>query len=133
MYWYILFSLIVVAILSGVLIYYYSYEGFQTSSTDGDLSGAALVSSDNFHTNGVDLNALARDLSGSLQGATPDRRPINSGPRLCEGFINQISAMEKAMEEYRKDSDWDNVRRTTETLQSIRKQETEAGCQNNNT
>jgi hypothetical protein len=130
MYWYLLFGLVLLAIVSGVLIYYlfYSFEGFQDSSSNLDLSGAALLRPEDFDISGLNLEQIAADLSGALQGATADTRSVESGPRLCEGFINQIAAMESAIEEYKSRSDWKSVRLTNTTLEKIRLQKTEAGC-----
>jgi len=128
MYWYILFPLIVVAILCGVLIYYYTYEGFQSSSTEVDLSGAVLRSPDHFDLSGVNVEKIAHDVSGILQDATVDRRPVDSGERLCEGLLGQISAMEQSMKHYRNADDWANVRITTSAIQALKKQRSEAGC-----
>lgn len=128
MYWYILFSLVVIAILSGVLIYYYSYEGFQNSSTGADLSGAVIVSPDNFDSSGVNLQQVANDISGSLQDLTADRRPVDSGSRLCEGITNQIAAMEEAIKKYNSIGDYDTSRITNKTIKALKKQKSEAGC-----
>jgi len=134
MFWY-LFALTVVSILAlvGTITYYLYYDGFQNPPNNEDLSGAALLSPDDVDLTGKNLNAIVRDLSGILQGATADRRPVDSGERLCEGFVKQISAMEAALVDYRNSADWSNVGKTEETLTAIRKHQSEAGCQNNNT
>ena len=131
MYWYIIFGSIVLAIISGVLIYnlFTSFEGFQTNSMDTDLSGAALLRPEDFDVSGLDLQKLAEDLSGVLQGATADTRSVESGSRLCEGFINQIAAMESAIDFYKSVDDWKSVRLTNKTLEKLRLHQSEAGCQ----
>jgi len=128
---YLLFGLIFSAIVIVILgaIYYYSYEGFQSVSTEVDLSGAAVLSPDDFDLSGVNIKKVKEKLNTMLKDATADRRPVDSGERLCEGFINQITAMEDAMKYYRSINDWDNVRRTTETLEIIKKHQSEAGCE----
>ena len=130
MYWYIIFASIVLAIISGVLIYnlFTSFEGFQTSSEEIDLSGAALLRPEDFDISGLDLQKIAEDLSGVLQGATADTRSVESGPRRCEGYINQIAAMEASIEDYMNEGDWKTVGLTRETLEKLRLEKTEAGC-----
>ena len=130
MYWYIILALIVLAIISGVLIYnlFTSFEGFQSSSMDSDLSGAALLSPENVDLSGLDLQKIAEDLSGVLQGVTADTRTVESGERLCEGFINQIEAMETSIDYYKSISDWKSVQITYETLEKVRLHQSEAGC-----
>jgi len=130
MYWYLVGGLVLVAIFSGVLIYYlfYSFEGFQDSSSNLDLSGAALLRPEDFDISGLNLEQIAADLSGELQGATADTRSVESGPRLCEGLVNQIADMESAIAEYKSNTYWKSVRLTTTTLQKLRLQKTESGC-----
>ena len=119
MKWYIIGTLLVIIIVLVLLRYFYVYENFQNNESQVFI----------YDVSGIDLNAIAKDLSGTtIDPSTVDNRLPTDPNRICDEIRKQINGMNTVIDSYRAVGDFASIRLTNSMISGLKNSLITSGC-----